>query len=196
MEKAIPVAKAVKVKKWATPSVEVPDEEPTPAKTKTKPLPALKGTYKPTPAPIPQEEETQPKKVSETGKVTVPVPSETPAPSDNGDKPAGMTNDVPFVPSAAPEGEKPKPVVSEEEQDNDTRARYREIKAVALDDKEVKALKDKSDAASDADQVAAEKAYYKALFRKMRALDPTLTDHIDRMEKAMMKKLDGGGAGE
>ena len=106
-----------------------------------------------------------------------------------------MTGDVPFVPNVAPEAEKPsKPVESEADQDKDVETHYREIKAVALDDKEVKALKEKFDAASDADQAATEKAYYKALFKKMRTLDPTLTDHIDRMEKAMMRKIDGGGS--
>ena len=123
----------------------------------------------------------------------IPVPAETPAAVDNGDKNTGMTGDVPFVPNATPGADKPaKPAVSDEQQEDNLKARYREIKAVALDDKEIKALKEKSDAASDADQVAASKAYYKALFKKMRALDPTLDDHIDRMEKAMMKKLDGG----
>jgi len=106
-----------------------------------------------------------------------------------------MTGDVPFVPTPAPENRNTvKPAIASGDDETKEKARYREIKAVALEDKEIKALKEKADAAtSDDDMKATSKAYYKTLFKKMRALDPSLSDHIDRMEKATMRKLDGGG---
>lgn len=101
-----------------------------------------------------------------------------------------MTNDVPFVPPATPAVVSVGKPISIEEQEAKDKARYHEIKAQALTDPEIKALKDKADNAStDAEQRAAEKNFDKALFKKMRTLDPSISDYIDRIEKATMKQI-------
>lgn len=99
------------------------------------------------------------------------------------------------MPTPGPNGEHTTAPIANIENQTQERARYREIKAVALDDKEIKSLKEKADAAtSDEDQRAASKAYYKALFNKMRTLDGSLSDYIDHMEKATYRRLDGGNS--
>ncbi len=71
-----------------------------------------------------------------------------------------------------------------------TKARYRAVKNQALQDKKILALQDKADAARDEDsQRSLTKAYYRALFDKMRELDPSLKSHIDGVEAATMKRL-------
>jgi len=70
------------------------------------------------------------------------------------------------------------------------KARYRAVKNQALEDKSIVALQDKADSARDEDsQRSLTKAYYRALFDKMRDLDPTLKARIDRIEAATMKRL-------
>jgi hypothetical protein len=54
-------------------------------------------------------------------------------------------------------------------------------------------LRDKADnATSDDAEREAELEYNKALFKKLHAMDPSISDYIDRMEKATMKRLGGG----
>ncbi len=82
--------------------------------------------------------------------------------------------------------------------DSKERARLSEIQMKALEDKQVRALQEKADnAASDEEQAKASKQYYKALYSKMRKLDESLKERIDRIEAATMKRLDqkqiGGG---
>lgn len=103
---------------------------------------------------------------------------------------------MPFIP--APEAAHPTPAPDLAAQDASERARLREIKAKALEDKHVRSLQEKADNASnDDDQRKASKAYYKALYGRMRSLDESLKPRIDRMEAATLKRLDeqtiGGG---
>ncbi len=59
-----------------------------------------------------------------------------------------------------------------------------------MEDPEVQALKQKADeAVTDDEANKAQRAYNKALFAKMRKLDPLIKERIDRMEAAMMKRL-------
>ena len=103
-----------------------------------------------------------------------------------------MTSEVPFVPAATPAVVPTGKPLSIEEQEAKDRARYHEIKAQVLQDPEVKALKEKADnAGTDAEQRAAEKTFDKALFKKMRTLDPSISEYIDRVEKATMKQIGG-----
>ncbi len=68
--------------------------------------------------------------------------------------------------------------------------KYDAAKAKAMEDPEIQALKQKADeAVTDAEASKAQKAYNKALFAKMRKLDPLIKERIDRMEAAMMKRL-------
>jgi hypothetical protein len=52
-------------------------------------------------------------------------------------------------------------------------------------------LQSKADAASEPDaQLKATKAYYKALYGKMREVNPSMKDRIDRTEAAAMRRLE------
>ena len=111
---------------------------------------------------------------------------------------ATMNQGVPFVPATenTTHEEKPKyedPVA----QDAKERARLGEVQMKALDDKKVRELQEKADNANDEEQIKASKAYYKAMYEKMRELDGSLKNRIDRMEAATLKRLNekkiGGG---
>lgn len=102
-----------------------------------------------------------------------------------------MTTEVPFVPPPAPPVSNTPEPISLEDQEAKDRARFHELKAQALQDPGLKTLKDKADnAAGDATRDA-EKAYDKALFKKVREMDPSISDYLDRLEAATMKRLDG-----
>ena len=52
-------------------------------------------------------------------------------------------------------------------------------------------LKEKADGAvSDDEARKAQRAYNKALFNKMRSIDSSIKDRADRIEAAIMKRLD------
>lgn len=149
------------------------------AVSKAKPSPAIQ------PAPTP---------VTKKNKVN-PAPSSTPEAQENEKKRENLTGETPFVPAQGNENAQKKNFAAAMNDDEKEKERYREMKAVAQEDKEIKALKGKADAATDDDaQRAAMKKYYKALYQKIRTLDPGLTDRTDRMEKAMVKRIDGGVA--
>ena len=103
-----------------------------------------------------------------------------------------MTNDVPFVTTQQPAASATPKQLSLEDQDAKDKARFHELKAKALEDKEIKALRDKADSATGDAGREAERAYDKALFKKVRELDPSISDYVDRLEKFTMKRLDGG----
>ena len=64
-------------------------------------------------------------------------------------------------------------------------ARFRNVEARAHDDAGMRELKRKVHAAkTDDEQVAAFQEYRRALFQRMRDLDPTLKEHIDAAESA------------
>jgi hypothetical protein len=55
---------------------------------------------------------------------------------------------------------------------------------------EILALKEKADnASSDEESRRALRSFNKALFNKMRQIDPTIKDRADRVEAALMKRL-------
>jgi hypothetical protein len=69
-------------------------------------------------------------------------------------------------------------------------AKFDAAKAKALEDSEIQELKQKSDAALDETEgPKAMRAYNKALFRKMRSIDPSIKERIDATEAAIMRKL-------
>lgn len=69
--------------------------------------------------------------------------------------------------------------------------RYELAKNKALEDGEVQKLKEKADgAADDTEARKAQRAYNKALFSKMRSVDPSIKERADRIESAIMKRLD------
>jgi hypothetical protein len=68
--------------------------------------------------------------------------------------------------------------------------RFDKAKARAMDDPQVQSLKAKADdAATEEDSRKALRAYNTALFEKMRKIDGSLSERIDRMEAAMLKRL-------
>ena len=71
------------------------------------------------------------------------------------------------------------------------RNRFDQLKARVVEDPQVQELKAKADsAATEEEGKKALRAYYKALFGKMRRSDPDLKDRIDIMEKVILKRLD------
>lgn len=111
-----------------------------------------------------------------------------------------MNDQVPFVPQPAPAAENNaapvKSVASDAEAESKEKAHFQEIKAKALEDKKIQELQDKADnAADDEAQRKASKEYYKALYAKIRKLDPALKDRTERMESATMQRLDRAGSG-
>ena len=89
--------------------------------------------------------------------------------------------------------ETPKPVASTGPVDPETaeRNRYTQAKAKAEQDAQIQDLKTKADSAvSDEEGKKALRAYYKALFTKMRKIDSGLRDRIDVYETTILKKLD------
>jgi len=112
-----------------------------------------------------------------------------------------MTNTVPFVePPASESNSTPPPAPAEEqpaietksplEEDAEESSKFRDAKAKAVDDQAVKDLEDKADSATGDDAKGAMKAYYKALYDKMREIDPSIKDRIDRTEAASMRRVD------
>lgn len=114
-------------------------------------------------------------------------PAATPAPSPK----EGMTSDVPFVPAQTPEPSATAKQVSIEEQEAKDKARFNELKAQALEDPAIKALRDKADSLVGQAGKDAQRAYYKALFDKVRATDPSISDYVGRLEKFAMKRFEG-----
>lgn len=111
------------------------------------------------------------------------------------------TKRKPVQPVPAPEITSPESAPKFEDlaaQDSMERTRLSQIQMKALQDKEVRSLQEKADSASgDEAQVKASRQYYKALYNKMRGLDESLKNRIDRIEAATMKRLEqkqpGGG---
>ena len=59
-----------------------------------------------------------------------------------------------------------------------------------MEDPQVRSLKARADdAATEEESRKALRAYNKALFEKMRKVDGSLSDRIDRMEAAMLRRL-------
>lgn len=69
-------------------------------------------------------------------------------------------------------------------------AKFKAVKAHAMEDAEVKDLKTKAE--SEVDDSAAQKAlvaYNRALFRKIREIEPSVTAYSERVEASMTKRL-------
>ena len=103
-----------------------------------------------------------------------------------------MNSQVPFVPTPeeAPVVETKSPVEEEEEVSN----RFEAAKTKALADSHIQELQAKADAATGDDEKAATRRYYKALYGKMREIDPSVKDRIDRTEAAALRRLEQEGA--
>jgi hypothetical protein len=126
--------------------------------------------------------------------VATPRPRATPK-APKADETLG-SGDVPFVPPVQADAESDSaPPATDDflKEEARQRARYREVKDRALKDSRILELRDNADATVEpVAHAAAAKAYYKALFNKMRQIDPSITARIDRMEAATLRRLDAG----
>lgn len=174
-----------------------PEEAPTPTPRRgalSRPTPTPEATPTPrkkrseaTPTP-PPEETPAPTPKKRTTSRSIPTPEEMPE-STEPVKPKitvphmGRTADrptpTPFDPAAVKRA-------SEQET-----AKFREVRAKALEESGLKDLQEKSDSAEPGPaQKKATQQYYEALYNKMRKLDPSLKERIDRTEAAAMRRLE------
>jgi len=72
------------------------------------------------------------------------------------------------------------------------KAKYDEVRSRALADERIQKLREKADGALSEEEGRKElRAYNKALFEKMRALEPSISGRVERVEAAVLKQLDG-----
>jgi hypothetical protein len=70
------------------------------------------------------------------------------------------------------------------------RFKFTEAKRKAMEDTAIQDLKFKADTApSEADARKALRAYNKALFQKMKKIDPNISERIDATEAVILKRL-------
>ena len=169
----------------AVPSSPKPVEEAAPPKPSffkrffcplPTPTPIPRPTPTPTPAPI-VKKRTRPKaKPAETAEPTEPAvaPAKTPAPAPTKPK------------TAAGRAKTASPTAS----GMDDPAKFKAAKAKAMEDPAIKDLKSKAD--GEVDEAEAQKAlvnFNRALFRKIREIDSSVSDYAERVEQSMTKRL-------
>jgi hypothetical protein len=193
-------------KPTATPEAESPSAESTPkpanATPAPKPTPAPKATPTPKPTPTPKASPTPKATNVKSGKPpeTTPKP-EKPAATPKPEK-APSTTPAPATPAATPTGKKgkTKPVATEANATSEPapevdpevkeKARFETAKAKALEDAQIKGLKAKADGATtEEESKTALRNYNKALFQKIKKIDPSVSEWSDRMEAAILKRL-------
>jgi hypothetical protein len=76
------------------------------------------------------------------------------------------------------------------EEEAEETSHFQAAKTKALQDQHVQALQSKADAATGDDAKAAMRRYYRALYEKMRDIDPTIKDRIDRTEEATLRRVE------
>jgi len=185
--------------KAAPPAAETPapvaTPKPTPRVRKPKPA-TTSGTSTTTTAPA----------TTKAPKVKEPAAAENPAPTGAEDgvpkqavKPAPAPPKVTkktgstagTAPAATPARKAPVAPSSDADAEAQEKFRYEVAKEKALQDPEVQKLKEKADGATeDAEARKAQRAYNKALFGKMRSVDGSIKDRADRIEAAILKRLD------
>jgi hypothetical protein len=156
----------------ATPAPKAPTPKPTPKPVRTRPK-----VEQPAPTTPPPAERRTDKRATPEPK-PAPAPKATPAP-----KPPKTTK-----PAPAPKTD----VGVDEEAVTETveRAKFTEAKTKAMEDAEIQELKLKADTAPTEEEARkAMRSYNKALFRKMRSLDPSIKERIDATEAAIMRRL-------
>lgn len=160
---------------------ETPEEKETP---KPKSTPKSKETPEPTPKDVPTPKPPKPTPTPKAKPTPTPESAATakPAPVEK------MTNDAEFVPPAvtpAPAVVGPGPDEYKAE-----RTKYLETREKAEKDSAVAKLREAAELATTPEAIQqAERAYYEALFGKMRKLEPSIKARIDSMEKATLNRL-------
>jgi hypothetical protein len=163
----------------------------------------------PTPPPTAKPRSRPRSTTTATDSAKKPADSTTEAPEKKEDEPAPATPTKKTrgkkgaakpdeTTESTPEAEKTKEQIAVDkavesgDQDAIEKAKYDEVRSRALADEKVKALKEKADSATGEEEGRqALRAYNKALFQKMRSLDSSIKDRVDRMETAVLKRLEG-----
>jgi hypothetical protein len=124
------------------------------------------------------------------------VAAEKPAESPEEKKTSAESKDTAATTKSGKKAAPAKPEKSTTEVVDDAE-KYKTVKAAALEDPAVKELKTKADGAiNESEAHAASVAYNRALFRKIREIEPSLDGYVDKVEAAMMKRLSGEKNGE
>jgi hypothetical protein len=172
-----------------------PAATPTPSPSPTA-TPARKRHAKATPSPSPGA---SPAEESKPGAAATPAthaakpsaPEATPE-STTKHKNGEMTSQIPFVPPA--EKEKPEaPLVETKtpaEEEAEETSHLQAAKTKALQDQHIQELQSNADAATGDEAKVATRRYYRALYEKMRQIDPSLKDRIDRTEEATLRRVE------
>lgn len=154
---------------------------------RSTPRPVAKTT--PTPAPKPTPTPAQRKIKRPVTATPSPTPNEpggeepkaTPAPKKGRTKPV-VAADKQGLPPAPPANADPEVL---------DKHKYDVARIKAMEDPEVQQLKVKSDtAATEEEAIKAQRAYSRALFDRMRKIEPSLKERIDRLEAGVMRRLD------
>ena len=165
---------------------------------------------KPTPAPTPTPTPAPAAKVKPRIAKPKPKPAPTPAPAEPPvEKPAEPTTPPPPTePAAVPpapiekpveqpkpaKGKPAKPVPAKPAKPDlsglDDAAKYKAAKELALKEQSIIDLKAKADSTIDeADAKRASLEYNRALFRKVRDIEPSLDAYVDKLEQAVLKRV-------
>jgi hypothetical protein len=128
-----------------------------------------------------------------------PAPAPTPVATRRPRKPASRgETDTPEESTAKPTPKAPAPKLAKKAvpatkddlSELDDVAKFKVVKTKAMEDPELKELKAKADSAIDEDEGRkATESYNRALFRKVRALEPSLDGYVDKVEESMQKRL-------
>jgi outer membrane biosynthesis protein TonB len=194
-------------------SAEKPSATPTPAPrrsiidrffTKEKPTPTPTPKVSATPTPKPKQAKVakpkpkQPAKPAEEAETEAPKPAEPAAekPVAVEGKPEEKPADKPAETAKPAKGGKTKPaaVPAKPEKPDfsglDDAAKYKAVKDLALKEQVIIDLKAKADTTIDAeDAKQATLAYNRALFRKIREIEPSLDAYVDKLEQAVLKRV-------
>ncbi len=182
----------------ATP-IPIEKATPKPQRTtrKTRPTPAAHNDEEDAKPTVEKDDKNEDKKGAESADSKPPEP-EKPAPSAPEDaKPPAPEK----PPVESKHGKKGAPPVAKKtgntppeglDAEGLEKWKYNDAKAKALEDPEIVELKHKADATPDeAEGRKALRAYNRALYNKMRRIDPSIKDRIDRIEAGVMKRLGG-----
>lgn len=103
-----------------------------------------------------------------------------------------MNTEVPFVPPPAPKAPEEPTVETKTpaEEEAEISAHFQAAKTKAMEDQHIQDLQSKADAATGDDAKVAMRRYYRALYDKMRDIDPSIKDRIDRTEAATMRRVE------
>lgn len=164
-----------------------PEAEPAP-KAKSK---AKRTTEKPDKTAKPKtrtEPDEKPKPEPEKPRATPePRPRTTPAP-----KPATAATPKPKPAATTPKATPAPAPAADADVETVERYKFTEAKRKALEDPAIQDLKLKADTApSETEARKALRSYNKALFQKMKKIDPSIGDRIDATEAAILKRLGG-----